>query len=122
MTTLFVLVALLIAGGEGIFGFAAALTIGIVIGTYSSIYIAAVVLLLMKITREDLLIPEKETLDLRSLAWISHRFATADADLREIPALRSVRVLDVPLRYACAPERSRALSFRHLRALANANR
>ena len=57
-----------------------------------------------------------------SLAWISHRFATADADLREIPALRSVRVLDVPLRYACAPERSRALFFRHLRALANANR
>ena len=63
MTTLFVLLALLVAGGEGIFGFAVALTIGIVIGTYSSIYVAAVVLLLLKITREDLLLPEKENLE-----------------------------------------------------------
>ncbi|MEZ5549861.1 MAG: protein translocase subunit SecF [Pseudomonadales bacterium] len=63
MTTLFVLLALLIAGGESIFGFAVALTMGIVIGTYSSIYIAAVVLLLMKVTREDLIVPEKENAD-----------------------------------------------------------
>ena len=60
MTTLFVLLALLIAGGEGIRGFAAALTIGVVIGTYSSIYVAANVLLLMNLTREDLVVPEKE--------------------------------------------------------------
>lgn len=59
-TTLFVLLALLIAGGEGIFGFSVALTIGIVVGTYSSIYVAAVVLVLMNISREDLLVPEKE--------------------------------------------------------------
>ena len=61
MTTLFVLLALLIAGGEGIRGFAAALTFGVVIGTYSSIYIAANMLLVMNISREDLVVPEKES-------------------------------------------------------------
>ena len=60
MTTLFVLLALLFAGGEVIRGFATALSIGVVIGTYSSIYVAASVLLLMKITREDLLVPQVE--------------------------------------------------------------
>ena len=63
LTTLLVLFALLLAGGEMIRGFALALTIGIVVGTYSSIYVAANILVLMNITREDLLIPEKEGLD-----------------------------------------------------------
>lgn len=60
-TTLFVLVALLVSGGETIKGFAAALTIGVVVGTYSSIYVASNMLLLLKISREDLLIPDKES-------------------------------------------------------------
>jgi preprotein translocase subunit SecF len=60
LTTLLVLVALLIAGGETIRGFATALTIGIVVGTYSSIYVAASILMFMNISREDLLLPEKE--------------------------------------------------------------
>jgi preprotein translocase subunit SecF len=60
LTTLLVLVALLIAGGETIRGFATALTIGVVVGTYSSIYVAASVLMYMNISREDLLLPEKE--------------------------------------------------------------
>jgi preprotein translocase subunit SecF len=60
LTTLLVLVALLITGGETIRGFATALTIGIVVGTYSSIYVAASILMAMNITREDLLLPEKE--------------------------------------------------------------
>ncbi len=63
MTTLLVLMALLIAGGEGIRGFAMALSIGVVVGTYSSIYVAANVLLAMNISREDLVIPEKENAD-----------------------------------------------------------
>ena len=63
MTTLFVLVALLVSGGETIRGFAAALTIGVIVGTYSSIYIASNMLILLKMTREDLLVPEKESLD-----------------------------------------------------------
>jgi len=60
LTTLFVLLALLFAGGEVIRGFALALSIGVVIGTYSSIYVAANVLLVMNISREDLLVPEPE--------------------------------------------------------------
>lgn len=63
MTTLFVLVALLVSGGETIRGFAAAMTIGVIVGTYSSIYIASNLLILLKIKREDLLVPEKENLD-----------------------------------------------------------
>jgi len=61
LTTLLVLLALLVAGGETIRGFAAALTIGIVVGTYSSIYVASAFLLLLGITREDLLVPAKES-------------------------------------------------------------
>ena len=60
LTTLFVLISLLIFGGEVIRGFASALTIGVVIGTYSSIYVAASVLLGLGIKREDLLVPETE--------------------------------------------------------------
>ena len=60
LTTLFVLVSLLIFGGEVIRGFASALTIGVVIGTYSSIYVAASVLLRLGIKREVLLVPETE--------------------------------------------------------------
>ncbi|HCS26918.1 MAG TPA: protein translocase subunit SecF [Spongiibacteraceae bacterium] len=60
LTTLLVLLALLFAGGEMINGFAKALTIGVVVGTYSSIYVAANFMLLLKLTKEDLMIPEKE--------------------------------------------------------------
>jgi preprotein translocase subunit SecF len=60
LTTLLVLIALLWVGGELIYFFALALTIGVVVGTYSSIYVAANVLLTMEITREDLIPPETE--------------------------------------------------------------
>ena len=63
LTTLLVLLALLLVGGEMIRGFATALTIGVVVGTYSSIYVASNVLLAMNISREDLLVPEKESPD-----------------------------------------------------------
>ncbi|MGE0625406.1 MAG: protein translocase subunit SecF [Pseudomonadales bacterium] len=63
LTTLFVLLALLVAGGESIRGFASALTIGIVVGTYSSIFVAASLLVFMNIQREDLLVPERERLE-----------------------------------------------------------
>ena len=59
-TTLLVLLALLFLGGELIHNFALALTIGVAVGTYSSIYIVTVVLLMMNISRDDLLVPEKE--------------------------------------------------------------
>lgn len=59
-TTILVLLALAIFGGTTIFGFAVALLAGIGIGTYSSIYVAANLLLLMKVDREDLIPPPKE--------------------------------------------------------------
>jgi preprotein translocase subunit SecF len=59
-TTLVVLFSLLILGGELIRGFAIGLIIGVVVGTYSSIYIAANVLLMLNISKEDLAIPVKE--------------------------------------------------------------
>jgi preprotein translocase subunit SecF len=63
LTTIFVLLALFFFGGEMIHGFATALLIGIVVGTYSSIYIAANTLLMLDISREDLLVVPKEERD-----------------------------------------------------------
>lgn len=60
LTTLLVLVALAVFGGEMIHGFAVALLVGVLIGTYSSIYVAANVLIMMNLTKEDLMPPEKE--------------------------------------------------------------
>jgi len=64
LTTLMVLLALLFMGGENIYYFALALSIGVVVGTYSSIYVSANILLMMEITREDLLPPETDDSDL----------------------------------------------------------
>ncbi|MEX0614644.1 MAG: protein translocase subunit SecF [Methylophaga sp.] len=60
MTTLLVVLALFIFGGEVIHGFAMALLVGIVIGTYSSIYVAGSSVLLMGVSKTDLMPPEKE--------------------------------------------------------------
>lgn len=60
LTTLLVLLALALYGGEMIFGFAVALLVGVMIGTYSSIYVASNVLLSMGVSKEDLMIPIKE--------------------------------------------------------------
>ena len=59
-TTLLVLFALFFFGGEIIHGFATALIIGVVIGTYSSIYIASSTLMMMKIHKQDFLVVAKE--------------------------------------------------------------
>lgn len=59
LTTLLVLFSILFIGGESTQGFAIALIIGVVIGTYSSIYIASNVILYMNVTREDLMLPVK---------------------------------------------------------------
>jgi preprotein translocase subunit SecF len=63
LTTLLVLVALALFGGEMIFSFAVALMVGVGIGTYSSIYVAANILMMMKICKEDLIPQERETVD-----------------------------------------------------------
>lgn len=67
LTTLLVLLALFFVGGELIHSFSIALIIGIVVGTYSSIYVAANVLLMMNISKEDLMVPEKEGVELDEL-------------------------------------------------------
>jgi len=59
MTTLLVLGALLFLGGELIRNFALALTVGVAVGTYSSIYVVTATLILMNISRDDLLVPAK---------------------------------------------------------------
>lgn len=60
LTTLLVVVALFVFGGDVIHGFAMALLVGIIIGTYSSIYVAGSSVLLMGVSKTDLMPPEKE--------------------------------------------------------------
>jgi preprotein translocase subunit SecF len=63
LTTLLVLMALFVVGGEIIHGFALALIIGVVIGTYSSIYVASTSIVMMGISKADLMPVEKEGVD-----------------------------------------------------------
>ena len=61
LTTLLVLIALFLFGGEALKGFSSALIIGVVVGTYSSIYVAGNTALALKVSTVDLLPPKKET-------------------------------------------------------------
>ncbi|MFT5520931.1 MAG: preprotein translocase subunit SecF [Enterobacterales bacterium] len=69
LTTILVLLALYLKGGELIHGFATALLIGVVIGTYSSIYVASTIALALGVSKEDLMPPEvdKEGADQEAL-------------------------------------------------------
>ena len=60
LTTILVLISLIIFGGEILFGFSFALLIGVIIGTYSSIYIASSTLLLLNISAKDVTIEVDE--------------------------------------------------------------
>ncbi len=60
LTTMLVLLALFFFGGQTIHSFAEALIVGVLIGTYSSIYIASPTALALGITKEDLMPPEIE--------------------------------------------------------------
>ena len=60
LTTLLVLFALFIFGGEMIKGFSLALILGVIVGTYSSIYVVANMLMSLTLTQDDLAIPEPE--------------------------------------------------------------
>ncbi|KTC99879.1 protein-export membrane protein SecF [Legionella geestiana] len=63
--TLCVVVALFVYGGEAIHGFALALIIGIVIGTYSSIYVAGALAVVMGLDRKDFMPPQRTEADER---------------------------------------------------------
>ncbi|MCH9004705.1 MAG: protein translocase subunit SecF [Proteobacteria bacterium] len=60
LTTLLVLVALLLLGGESIAPFSIALIVGIIVGTYSSIYTASATALALNVTAQDLIAPVKD--------------------------------------------------------------
>lgn len=66
-TTLLVLTSLFIFGGQIIHGFALALILGVLIGTYSSIFVASIAVLRLGITKEDLMPVEKEGAEIDSM-------------------------------------------------------
>jgi preprotein translocase subunit SecF len=67
LTTLLVLFALFIFGGEMIKGFSLALILGVLVGTYSSIYVVANMLMSLTLIQDDLAIPEPEGVDFDEL-------------------------------------------------------
>lgn len=66
-TTIIVVIALAVLGGEIIHNFALALLVGIGIGTYSSIFIASPIVLALGITHQDLMVPVKEGSDIDNM-------------------------------------------------------
>lgn len=66
LTTLLVLFALFFLGGEVIHGFATALIVGILVGTYSSIFVASPIALSLGISRQDMMPVKKEGVDQES--------------------------------------------------------
>ncbi len=60
LTTLLVLLALFFLGGEIIHNFALALMLGVLVGTYSSLFIASPIVLMLGVSKADLMLPEKE--------------------------------------------------------------
>jgi len=62
-TTLLVLVALYFFGGAVMRSFSEALLVGVFVGTYSSIYVVSNILFMMKVSKEDFMVPEPEEVD-----------------------------------------------------------
>ena len=69
LTTLLVLLALFLLGGESIRSFAVALIIGVIVGTYSSIYVASSAVLGLGLTREDMMPVAKEGDGLEAVSY-----------------------------------------------------
>ena len=63
LTTLLVLICLFLLGGETVSGFALALIVGVVVGTYSSIYVASAAALALNVSPADLIPPKREEID-----------------------------------------------------------
>lgn len=63
LTTLLVLICLFLLGGETVSGFALALIVGVIVGTYSSIYIASASALALNVSPTDLIPPKREEID-----------------------------------------------------------
>jgi len=67
LTTLLVVVTLYVIGGEMIAGFAFTLMVGVLVGTYSSIFVASASALALGVSKQDLMPPEKEGADAEQL-------------------------------------------------------
>lgn len=65
ISTLLAVGALMAFGGENLWGFSLALLIGVGAGTYSSVYVAGMLLVWLKLTRDDLIPPVVEEVDER---------------------------------------------------------
>ena len=63
LTTLLVLSSLLLVGGKSVHSFASALFVGVIVATYSSIYVSTGLAVVLGVSREDLLPPEKVEID-----------------------------------------------------------
>ena len=63
LTTLLVLFALFFFGGEAVRGFSLGLIIGVLIGTYSSLYIVTTILISLNLSQEDMAVPDVEGAD-----------------------------------------------------------
>ena len=63
LTTMLVLLALFFFGGEVMRAFSEALLVGVLVGTYSSIYVVSNILFMMNVSKEDFIIPEPEEID-----------------------------------------------------------
>lgn len=63
LTTLLVLTALFLMGGASVHSFSVALIVGVIVATYSSIYVSTGLAILLGISREDLLPPKEELID-----------------------------------------------------------
>jgi len=67
ITTLLVLFALLIFGGQVLYGFSIVLIVGVIVGTYASIYIATSTLMFLNLSKEDMMPPVKAKEELDAL-------------------------------------------------------
>ncbi len=65
ISTMLAILALMVFGGENLWGFSLALMVGVGAGTYSSVYIASLFLIWLKLTRDDLIPPAVEEVDER---------------------------------------------------------
>ncbi|MES2624830.1 MAG: protein translocase subunit SecF [Pseudomonadota bacterium] len=67
VTTLLVLFALFFFGGQVLYGFSLILIVGVLVGTYSSIYVASSTLIFMNLSKEDMMPPTKDTSELDAI-------------------------------------------------------
>jgi preprotein translocase subunit SecF len=67
ITTLLVLFALFFFGGQALYGFSLILIVGVMVGTYSSIYVASSTLIFMNLSKEDMQPPSKDNSELDAI-------------------------------------------------------